>query len=270
MCGAVFAEEFHHARHCHYSSGDWDLLGGASGEMRDDGVAVEDDSLVGLDDPVAEVDLFVVHEESLVEASDLIDECAFDDHGGSHDLIDVGGGVVGEVLHSLLLVVFSEDGEASEEGVSVEGGPEGWESSDGVLDCSVGVEEFWPAGSCVVVGVHESDEFFDCVGVDGGVGVQEEEVLSVGLGEALVVGGGEASVVGVGDYFYCWEEFAGHFDGAVGACVVDDDYFEGVGGWIVLDGLEASFEVIDDVPTDYYDRQLQAGLLLIAGACSVL
>lgn len=122
---------------------------------------------------------------------------------------------------------------------------------DGALVCAVGVEEFGydDASVGLYLGFDKSgDSLFV---FEGGIGVEEHDVVTFGHSDALVVGNGKAGVVVVEDEYSVGVGCFDLFDCVIGGGIVDDDDFEGVGA-VVVDGFDGGEGERGGVEGDYY------------------
>jgi hypothetical protein len=78
----------------------------------------------------------------------------------------------------------------------------------------------WPHNGNVRVLVGVADHVGDCRSHHLGVGIGEQQVLTLGSGDGLVVGSREAQVLAVGYEGGTGEVGSNHFRGAVGGSVV--------------------------------------------------
>ena len=216
-----------------------------------------------LEHAVAEVDVLAIHEEVLVEQSDLVERLSPQEAVGAADDLD-GVGLVPRQIAHVVSAQPSAVGEAlAEPRDLVEGGERRGQSASRLLGvAAVRAQHPHSRGSRLRMGVHEGDGLADGLLADDGVGIEQQHILRLARPDGEVVGARKTEVVAAGDHLHLGEAGREIADGVVLGVVVHHidlgvDAREGA-----AQADETLLQVVLDVVADDNDGELMGHLSL--------
>ncbi len=161
-----------------------------------------------------EVDVFTAVDVALVEAAELLPQCAFDQHAGTGEGGDGADG-------------GKETREARGERAVVDGFALLIDDDAGVVDGARAGVELKVADEAGAVGERAvgAEHGFEPAREENEIVVEEGEHVAAGVGDGAVVGGGVTEIAIVEDDAKRWAEGAEPSARSVGAAVVDENDF---------------------------------------------
>ena len=212
----------------------------------------------GFEQPVAQVDVFAIHEEVFVEQSYLLKRRAPEEAESAADNLDLGRLVPGEVPHvvfgktAVMREVLGESHHLVERGY---GGGNAPSRLQGIG--TLNLLHAHPHPASLRMGVHEVDTGLQHLLTHDRIGVEQQHVLALALPDGLVVGLGKTQIMTVAHEDDRRKTLRQIFDGTVSGVIVDDDNL----GLHPLQGphyrLQTLLQIELDVIAYDDDRELQ-------------
>jgi len=264
----VLVVEEHFARVEVVLAGGWNLFAGTPLVVDDLRRRQIGHPPASLPQPEAVVQFLRVHEEILVQAPDLLRGFRPQHDARSYHPVDALLFVVGAILHVVAAGGLVAWEPLLQEGALQEGGCQRWETAARGLDGAIGIQDAGTQGTHVRVLVHPVDHGSKRSRPHFRIRVQQQQVATLGQGQALVVGLGEASVGIVGHQANPGMVLPDHGHAAVGRGVVYHDGLAGIWavgqreqvsnrlGSLSTDAFQAAGEQFSHVPIDDDDGEV--------------